>query len=263
MSTNPIDSGILRPIGRGGDEVVNGVGPSKVSTCSKHSEEYVLIWLEAYKLWLGDCPSCKREAETGQPVPRRGQSVHDHLLDLAQIPPRFMGKSLQDFSSKQYKAAAEIAKRYDPSTGANLFIVGPIATGKSSFTCFLLADLLAQPWAAELPRGDAARYVSLPDLTESLWAASRPVDMGDYDAVTRALKEFIEVRLLVLDDVQEVHTAQELEWLERIFAGRYKEKRPTIVVGGPDLEGLAAVLGPRILDKLRGGEQIYFGKDGT
>jgi DNA replication protein DnaC len=131
--------------------------------------------------------------------------------------------------------------------------VGAIGTGKTSFGSALLADQLEQ--------GSLGRYLPMRDMMESLWACAQPrswTDGGYGQVLVEELKRLKDYRLLILDDVQEIHAPEELSWLERIVAGRSMAKRATILIGGPDLETLAAALGTRNLEQLRSWKQIRF-----
>jgi DNA replication protein DnaC len=233
------------------------------ATCSKHDEPFVEVYLPSLKMWHSSqgCGRCKIEASTGVLQPRVGQSVEEFRLQLACMPARFEGKTLKDFAGKAFKQAQEAVKNFQLSE--SLLIVGPFGAGKTSFGCALLRELLTQPWALELSPDVAGRYIATRDLMESLWATSQRAQWvdGAVDGVTEILKDFEEYGVLLIDDCHEVHTAEELAWLQRILAARYARKRSTILVGGPDLESLEAVLGSRTLNQLRAWKQIYLGKE--
>ena len=226
--------------------------------CREHDEEYLEVWVPSLELWTAatGCLSCQREKETGQRQPRRGQTMQELKLESAGIPQRFRTKTLKDFPPKAFKEALEIARSF--AAGDDLLIVGPLAAGKTSFACCLLA----QPWALELENGP--EYRSSLTAMESLWAASQPTswqDGGYCQSLTDILQAFDEPGLLVLDDIQDIRTAEEVAWLQRILGARHRQKRGTILVGGPDLETLEATLGTRTLDELRGWKLLQLGKE--
>lgn len=227
---------------------------SRWAKCLSHDEEYVEVWMPSLEIWTATtgCLSCKREKETGQRQPRRGQTMQELRLELAGIPERFRNKTLKDFPPKVFKEALEMARSF--AAGDNLLIVGPLAAGKTSFAC----SLLPQPWALE-QRNGPEYHLSLTAM-ESLWAASRPesVYCGD---LSETLNSFAEPALLVFDDIQDIRTAEEVAWLQRILGARHRQKRGTILVGGPDLETLEAVLGSRMLNELRGWKLLLLGKE--
>jgi DNA replication protein DnaC len=227
--------------------------------CPAHNEPYLQLWIPSLEVWAtsAPCPACKREEETGEPQPRRGQSVEELRMQLSGIPERFRGKTLKDFTGKAFRQAVEIARSFAPAKGDNLLIVGAIGTGKTSFGSALLADQLASP---EWVQG-SGRYLPMRDMMETLWADSQPkswADGGYGQSLVEELKRLKDYRLLILDDVQEIHAPEELSWLERIVAGRSMAKRATILIGGPDLETLATALGTRNLEQVRGWKQIRF-----
>ncbi len=206
-------------------------------TCSRHDEGYMEIWVPSLEAWTGTgCPRCKAERETGKRQPRRGQSVEEFRLELALIPARFLGKRLKDFTGKAFKEALEAVRNLTPAE--SLLIVGPLGSGKTSFACAVLRELLTQPWALELSPDVAGRYITTVDLMENLWNEARPKEWidGNYSGgLADTLKQFV--------------------------ASRNAAKRGTIAVGGPALENLEAALGSRTLEQMRSWKQISVGKE--
>src|SRR5580704_10493209 len=90
---------------------------SRWATCSKHDEEFVEVYLPRLQMWHSshDCPGCELEAKTGQRQPRRGQTVEEFRLQLACIPARFEGKTLNPVAmTKAVNHEGEPA--YNPET---------------------------------------------------------------------------------------------------------------------------------------------------
>jgi DNA replication protein DnaC len=237
---------------------------SRWATCRAHDQEYIEVRVPSLEIWVAaeGCRSCARERETGHRQPRRGQTMQELRLELAGIPERFRNKTLADFAPKAFKDALAIARTF--AAGDNLLCVGPLASGKTSYACALLRELLVQAWAEELSARMAGNYVTTAGLMERLWQDSNPrqwVDGGYHDDLTETLKEFGHIGILVVDDVTELRTAEELAWLQRILGIRRANKRSTIVLGGPDLESLELVLGSRLLNDLRAWKLLSFGKE--
>lgn len=224
--------------------------------CARHLEEFVEVWIPSLETWsaVTGCPSCVKEKETGHLQPRRGQTHQEFCLELAGIPERFRHKTLKDFPPKVFREALEIARNF--VAGHNLLIVGPLGSGKSSFACCLLSQ------ACMLESG--AGYCSALTVMEGLWAASRPATWEDgayCEKFAETLASYGSSGLLVLDDIQDIRTAEEVAWLQRILGARHRQKHGTILVGGPDLETLESVLGSRTLDELRGWKLLHLGKE--
>jgi hypothetical protein len=226
--------------------------------CRNHDERYLETWIPSLDTWtaISGCPICKLETETGRPLPRRGQSVEDFRLGLACVPERFRGKRLKDFAGKNFRQAVEVARSFEPTD--SLMVVGPLGAGKTSLGCALLRELL------EMPAEPSGMYVTTADLMEGLWRDANPGQWveGHYtDPLTESLRRFGAMGLLLIDDIQEIHTAEELSWLQRVLAARHAANLGTMVIGAPDLQALESVLGSRTLNQLRGWKQISLGKE--
>jgi DNA replication protein DnaC len=123
-----------------------------------------------------------------------------------------------------------------------LVLMGSYGCGKTH-----LAAAIANSYAAE---GDAALFVTVPDLLDHLRATFAPNSTVSYD------KRFNEVKtasLLVLDDLgTELASPWAKEKLYQLFNYRYNARLPTVITTSHELEEIDPRLATRMRDQRMG-----------
>jgi DNA replication protein DnaC len=205
------------------------------------------------------CPECGGtgyvlEDEGARPCRCLRDREVERRLTRANIPPRFLAKTLANFETKsrlareiRHGAEAYISqftpKTLDPretSRTNGLLFIGAVGSGKTHVAIAILR--------AVIERGFRGLYCNLVDLLDDLRASFDP---NSPQAGWEIIGDVIATDLLVLDDVgAEAPTGWVLDRLYQIINRRYEENRPTIVTTNLDLEELERQVGPRITSRL-------------
>ena len=143
-------------------------------------------------------------------------------------------------SAKQHsslKIAYESAQTFAREPKGWLLLTGDYGCGKTHLAAAIANEALA--------RGEAALFVTVPDLLDHLRAAFRP-GAGGYDARFEAVRA---APLLILDDLgTESPTPWALEKLYQIFNYRYNRRLPTVVTTNRAIEEIEGRVRSRLLD---------------
>lgn len=147
--------------------------------------------------------------------------------------------------------------RYRSGEPQNLWLTGPVGTGKSGLAWGIVRELTIEAVEAHFAmdeeyRGDVPRQPALflvwRDLYDDLIASFRDVEAMNHEAVadpTRLLSVAKRVPVLVLDDLGAGRppTAYALEQLEILVDQRYRKKLTTIITSNLGSKDLAKRLG--------------------
>lgn len=200
-----------------------------------------------------------------------------------------VGRDLErTLGSHPDQSAAAIARawlvRYRSAEPQNLWLYGPVGTGKSGIAWGIVRELTVEAVDAyyaldEEFRGDSPRQAALflvwRDLYDDLIASFRDVETMNHEAVAdpaRLLSKAKRVPVLVLDDLSAGRppTAYALEQLEILVDQRYRKALTTIVtsnIGSKDLSmrlGHAdPIAGARIVSRLVEGSIAHGFVEGT
>ena len=125
------------------------------------------------------------------------------------------------------------------STGANAILHGDIGTGKTHFACAVANELLK--------RGFSVQYTTLYRACayiKEAWKSQEPDDTE-----TKRIEHFIKSDLLIVDEIR-VHRDFDMPIITELFDGRYRERKPTIVITNFNPQQLAECLTLPIYDRL-------------
>jgi DNA replication protein DnaC len=230
--------------------------------CAEHGE------YNAYELPSGDwssCPKCRdRENEERQRrefEERRREAEeanHRMLVNAACIPPRFAGRTLENFvvHNDGARKALTVARAYVEDfesarkDGTSLIFCGGVGTGKTHLAVGIANAVLAMKLRV--------RFASVMNAVRTV---KETYNRGSDETEREALNEFIYPDLLVLDEVgAQFGSDTEKLILFEIINGRYEQMKPTVVISNLAKEALGEFIGERSIDRLRenGGRLVAF-----
>lgn len=218
-------------------------------TCPLHGEYHMPEDPLRWRVWDGECRTCRKAADEARDDGRR-EVRRRSLWNTSNTPRRFDGHLREHWRPQgkvQQKAAERIAEwvaRFPRTGGRGLTLLGPPGTGKT----MLLATLVRE-WIETTSR--AGLFWDWPDLLTTLrgdWAEKRKSDAADRIDGARSCD------LLALDELALRHMREgfETDLLFEIINARYNDKLPTLIASNaPDLNALGAAVGERVVDRLR------------
>lgn len=205
------------------------------------------------------CPECalierkRRQAEReAYEKAKKAAEARDRIEEALRrscIPAEYRTKTFSNFlaETKNQQGALDLACRFvrgwekAKETGYGLFFFGNPGTGKSHLACAILHALLPRSEGIYTRATDIIQYV------RSTWGGKS--DRTSFDAI----RLFSEVSLLVIDEVGvQAGTENEKQILFSIIDSRISENRPTIFLSNLRPADLNNVLGPRLVDRIRG-----------
>lgn len=128
------------------------------------------------------------------------------------------------------------------SLSPSMYIYGPTGTGKTVTAAFLAVDWYRGLWMDGASGDKTFKFLSAPDLLLQIKATFGRPGVSEYSV----LRGYMEVDLLVLDDLGTGHTA-ESNWalgiLYVLINYRYEHLKQTIITSNVPLEELADVFG--------------------
>jgi len=196
-----------------------------------------------------------REAEWAKERAREAQrqlSYFRYVQDQSGIPFRYRKAELADMLVET-PAQAEIlrvAKSFVESGGVNpsgLICIGTLGSGKTH-----LANAVANAFLRSGKR-QTVRYITPAGLTRHLRSSWHSKTETEEQAFNRLAK----TNLVILDELgAQAGTDAELATLTSLLDARYGAQKPTILIGNLTMPELAALLGERILDRLKQGATV-------
>lgn len=208
------------------------------------------------------CPTCADEAKKIQDAEdretERQKAIADRMarrLGSAMIPPRFRGKTFEDFvvddekQAKVLKVCRDYAENFNKhyNEGRSLLLLGNVGTGKTHLAAAIADQIITQ-------QGCTALYRTVYGILQYVKGSfDRESEYSEADAFAA----FIEPNLLIIDEVGATKTTEfEQQTLFNIVNGRYEQQIPTIVISNLMPEELVIALGERCVDRLREGGGI-------
>lgn len=229
------------------------LGERKVS-CAKHGDYFAngTRLSKGREIWTR-CAGCSEDERLEEKRARdlmaaqAAQADLERKLEQTAIPPRFLGKSLENFNAEteEQRYALTVARGYlenfadHHKRGDGLILSGMPGTGKSHLAGAILQGLLP-------------RYVGLYATCMNLIRMVRGTWRKDSEtSENQVLETLCHVPLLVIDEIGvQYGTDGEQTILFDVLDGRYRNMRPTILLTNQDKAGLKTFIGERAYDRL-------------
>jgi DNA replication protein DnaC len=198
--------------------------------------------------WSQDvgCASC---GDTGR-TPDDDRACHCHRGDgirqreeriaswETRCPKRFRRFTLETHPNQQAIVEVREWVNCDAGTGRNLFLLGPVGTGKTGLAIGALRELHL--------RGLNVRFATVPDILDAL----RP-KKPDEPYSELGMRDLQRVQVLLMDDLgAEKSTVWVKETLFKAVNGRYERGLPTIITANPSMPELRELVGERTMSRL-------------
>lgn len=245
-----------------------GVDDKRPGKCDEHGD-FVDIHFSgekrAPKGWKG-CPECARiklEQDKAREEQERQAALYreriERMVQQSGIPPRFQGKTFEDFRAVTQKAGSHLAKvrEYgdlvagDDHGGRSLLLVGKVGNGKTHLACALLADTIRRT-------GKACHYWTFAELVRVVKGSfSRGAEYDEQSVYS----DFARPLLVVLDEVgMQNFTDFEQAVAYEAINHRYLAEKPTVLITNLQTDDLKHCVGERVVDRLRenGGRALDF-----
>jgi DNA replication protein DnaC len=219
----------------------------------------------------GRCPKCDQlamdakeqdqlKAQRTAVIGKRAAHMR-RLVDGAEIPKRFIGRSfenyrLEDGNADQARAlqrAQKFATNFPRAMelGANFVFCGKPGSGKTHLACAIGNAVMRNHGASVL-------FVTVFDVIQRVKATYSDKDQSE----RTVMRSFAEADLLILDEVGvQFGTDYEKVIITDLINRRYNDMRPTLILSNLDEAELGAYLGERVMDRMfeGGGGVIAFG----
>ena len=240
------------------------IGPPEAEQreCDAHGV-YLSRKFRGLRIWSG-CPKCSDErdakSKTEESVKARAERAQawKGRVDCAGIPERFKTRTLRNYVAElpgQQDAlvfSTEYADGFAKvlSDGRCALFVGSVGTGKTHLAVGICLRIMHAGYTA-----------SFQTVREVIRRVRDTWSRGADETETQAIAALVCVDLLVLDEVGVQHgTEAEQLVLWDVLDGRYKARRPTLLLSNLTVPELEGYLGARIFDRLRedGGQVIPF-----
>ena len=228
--------------------------------CLEHGRYWArVVYVNGEKVSDGVCPECQKLLDEAKKIELQrtlakleAEKVRcrmEEALGRACIPTDFKDKSFETFiaDTPELEKNLSLAKRFANSWqrvkegGYGLYLYGNPGTGKSHLAISIIKALLPDV---------TALYTRVPDMIGFIRSQWRPDgEMSSYEAIRR----YIDLDLLVLDEVGvQAGSINDQTLLFEVIDARLSENRPTIFLSNLKPSDLIAVIGHRIVDRIKG-----------
>lgn len=154
------------------------------------------------------------------------QKKLNRLMKSARLPPRYIGKTLSDYTEDSDNAAAVNWARTAVTENQGAFLFGERGTGKT-----FLASIVAQEF---IRKGKASIFVKVPALLSEIRMTYNGTSQTNE---TQLLEEISSVAVLILDDLgMEKPTRFAGTTICNIIDARYDNELPTIITSNYPIE---------------------------
>ena len=239
---------------------------SKNSLCNEHGEyeeRTYLVQITKREMMITRCPACeaiKREKiyqqETKAMIEQNQRDYHQNIVDKlftrAMIPPRFAGKTLDNFiETQENKINLAAVKKYvdclddNLRAGKGLIMFGGVGLGKSHLSC-AIAEIA-------INKRHSAMFITASDLVDDVKDA---FSSGKSEKIK--IQDYTQPQLLIIDEVLSGCSEYETKTIAKILNSRYENIKSTIIITNLELKSdnqkdvtLSSLLGDRIIDRLR------------
>ena len=243
-------------------------------TCKKHGEYKAgrPVSLPSGKNMNPPCPKCYEEQTHFQDYDKQTKELCDyrHQVDVSGIPVRFMGAKMDSYKPQNEEASAlflELRKYVDgfqlrsdqdssdawfqPVFGPkSILFLGNNGTGKTHLASTIAQELLFSGKISSF------RYYSAYDLSlmikNSWFRESAKTEM-------QIVRELVDFDLMIIDEVGvQFGTDTDMLLFFNVFNERLANEKPTILISNKNADELKALVGPRVVDRLREGLVFTF-----
>ena len=193
------------------------------------------------------CPKCISEADEAEKkraerttAHSKRTAYHDRYPYMT-VPARYRALRMDTItqrSPEQLSMLARVAGRLKNAPNENTIISGAHATGKTYLMCSVLNAIMMSTYG----------YTTMADMVSRMMDAYR----DRRQSVTTTREAYRVPDLLVIDDVAGM-TDHQRSILHDVIDGRHVDQRATIIMTHLTPESLRAVLGDRIVGRLRAG----------
>ncbi|OWK42173.1 DNA replication protein DnaC [Fimbriiglobus ruber] len=189
---------------------------------------------------------------------RRDRAIRNKL-DRSAIPPRFDGRTLDDFAADTPSAAAGLltCRQYAAEfldrlrRGSSLILCGNAGTGKTHLACGIAQDVISKHEKSAIYSTVGRAFRKVKDTYR------RDSRVSEEDAISF----FAVPDLLVIDEIGVQYGSEtEKNILFEIVNERYEALKPTILISNLAIAPLTEYAGERVIDRMKenGGKLIVF-----